>query len=71
MKPTDKAERKLQRLAESESRIHARLLDVRDEIDVIAREIDKVIVPRRVRRGGLGVINNLVPFTGLTGRKIL
>ncbi len=63
-----KRERNLKRLAEAEGRIHTRLSHMRDEIDVIARQIDAVTVPRRKRRG-LDALN-LLPFSGgLMGRK--
>ena len=53
-------ERRLKRLAESELRVHERLLSVRDEIDALGRQIDRVTVPRRrSRRNALGTLGLL------------
>lgn len=56
-------ERKLERLAQGETNVHERLLDLRSDLDTLMRSLDRMTVggPPRMRAGGRG-LTNLVPF---------
>ena len=56
-------ERKLERLAQGETNVRERLLDLRSDLDTLMRSLERLTTyaPPRMRAGGSG-LTNLVPF---------
>jgi hypothetical protein len=56
-------ERKLERLAEGETNVRERLLDLRTDLNVLLRSLDRMTMggPPRMHAGRSG-LSNLVPF---------
>ena len=57
-------ERKIQQLAAAETNIFERLLELRDDVDLLGRTIDRwtLVKPRMHAGGGRSGLSNLVPF---------
>jgi hypothetical protein len=58
-------ERKLERLAQGETNVHERLLELRGDLDTLLRSLDRLTVggpPRMRAGGGRSGLDNLVPF---------
>ena len=57
-------ERKLERLAQGETNVHERLLELRGDLDTLLRSLDRMTVggPPRMRAGSRSDLSNLVSF---------